>query len=131
NLPIREIDSLSKKTQSWKDTAVKPNENLLSGIRGEYLDVRAEFECGDAEQFGLRLRGEPILYNTKTKRLTTGVIGSAPIELGNGILKLHILLDRTSLEIFANEVRSRRMLRLRRPFSSSDRKSTSLKSTHT
>src|SRR6185295_16699634 len=101
-LPIKEIDSLHKKTQFWKNTTVKPDENLLADIRGEYLDIRAEFEAGDAQEFGLRLRGEPVLYNTKTKRLTTGVIGSAPLELENGVLKLHILLDRTSLEIFAN-----------------------------
>ena len=105
NLPISEIDSLRKKTQFWKNAAVKPGENLLADVRGEYLDIRAEFEAGDAEQFGLRLRGEPIFYSVKTKRLTTGVIGSAPLDLENGLLKLHILLDRTSLEIFANDGR--------------------------
>jgi sucrose-6-phosphate hydrolase SacC (GH32 family) len=105
NLPVKEIESLRKKTQYWKNATIKPGENLLSDIRGQYLDVRAEFEPGDAEQFGLRLRGEPILYSTKTKRLTTGVLGSAPLELENGILKLHLLLDRTSLEIFANDGR--------------------------
>jgi sucrose-6-phosphate hydrolase SacC (GH32 family) len=105
NLPIKEIDSLRKKTQFWKNASVKSGENLLSDLRGQYLDIRAEFEPGDAEQFGLRLRGEPILYNTKTKQLTTGVIGSAPLELENGLIKLHVLLDRTSLEIFASDGR--------------------------
>jgi fructan beta-fructosidase len=104
-LPIREVDSLRNKTQSWKNASIKPGENLLADIRGEYLDIRAEFEPGDAQQFGLRLRGEPILYSVKTRQLTTGVIGSAPLELENGLLKLHILLDRTSVEIFANDGR--------------------------
>src|SRR5204863_113651 len=55
--------------------------------------------------FGLRLRGEPTLYSTKTKRLTTGVLASAPLELENTPRKRRILLDRTSLEIFANDGR--------------------------
>jgi fructan beta-fructosidase len=33
------------------------------------------------------------------------VLGAAPVELENGVLKLQILLDRTSLEIFANDGR--------------------------
>jgi sucrose-6-phosphate hydrolase SacC (GH32 family) len=67
NLPISELDKLRKKTQFWKNAAVKAGENLLWDVRGEYLDIRAEFEAGDAQEFGLRVRGEPILYNTKSK----------------------------------------------------------------
>jgi len=51
------------------------------------------------------VRGEPVYYSVKSKQLMTGIAGSAPLELENGRLKLQVLIDRTSLEIFGNDGR--------------------------
>jgi sucrose-6-phosphate hydrolase SacC (GH32 family) len=106
NLPIKEVEWLySSHTRVWGDVALKPGENLLDGLRGDLFDIRAEIDPGKAEEFGFRIRGEPVTYNVKSKQINTGVLGSAPLELENGRISLRILVDRTSLEIFGNEGR--------------------------
>jgi len=51
NLPSKNSTRYARKTQFWKNAAVKTRRNLLADLRGEYLDIRAEFEPGDTEQF--------------------------------------------------------------------------------
>lgn len=57
-----------------------------------------------ATQIGLTVRGETIVYDVRQKTLTC--LGhTAPLELESGKLKLRLLADRTSLELFANSGR--------------------------
>jgi sucrose-6-phosphate hydrolase SacC (GH32 family) len=65
------------------------------------FDIEAEFEAGDARAFGFEVRGERVAYSTADRRLTA--LGSAPLQLKDGVLRLRILVDRTSLETFAND----------------------------
>jgi sucrose-6-phosphate hydrolase SacC (GH32 family) len=52
----------------------------------------------------LVIRGEPVTFSQKQNRLSC--LGkSAPVELVNGRLWLQVLVDRTSLEVFANDGR--------------------------
>jgi len=41
NVPVKEIDSLHAKTHRFSDTSIKPGENLLSNIRGDFYEIRA------------------------------------------------------------------------------------------
>ena len=51
---------------------------------------------------GLVVCGERIAYSAIEKTLT--VLGcTAPLDLGNAPLRLQVLVDRTSLEVFAND----------------------------
>jgi len=67
------------------------------------LDIEAEFDVGDTTEVGLMIRGESIAYDARTKRLSA--LGEAPLELEDGRRKLRILVDRTSIETFANDGR--------------------------
>jgi len=99
--PVREIESIHGKHHGWHDVAIKPGENLLDGVSGELFHIRARIELGDAAEVGFTVRGVPVSYNVKAKKLTC--LGkSAPLaQLGGGI-ELQIITDRTSIEIFAN-----------------------------
>src|SRR5205823_2222475 len=67
--PVREIERLRAKADSWSDIALHPGDNPLAGITGELFDIRAEIEVGDAAAVGLLVRGEPISYDVKSKEL--------------------------------------------------------------
>jgi sucrose-6-phosphate hydrolase SacC (GH32 family) len=100
--PAREIELLHGKRHDWSDVTLAPGgDNPLSALTGERFDIEAEFEPGDARTFGLEVRGERVAYSAADHRLTA--LGSAPLELKDGVLRLRILVDRTSLETFAND----------------------------
>jgi sucrose-6-phosphate hydrolase SacC (GH32 family) len=103
-LPVSETKKLRGRGRSWRRTAVKPGENLLSKVSGELFEVKAEIEPGDASEVGFTLRGNPVVYNVKDKTLTCRG-KSVDVEPVDGVIRLHIFVDRTSIEIFANEGR--------------------------
>ncbi len=101
--PVKEIDRLHDKHRHWKGT-LRPGENPLAGVRGELFDIRLAIEPASAAEIGLDVRGVPIQYNVKQQMLSC--LGStAPLRLAGGRLALEVLVDRTSIEIFAGEGR--------------------------
>ena len=102
--PVKEIENIHQREHSWSNQTLKPNDNLLSSISGDLFDIRAEIELGDATEFGFTVRGEKIQYNVSDKQLCC--LGkSAPLEPLQNRIKLQILVDRTSLEVFGNDGR--------------------------
>jgi beta-fructofuranosidase len=77
-------------------------------VKGDALEIRADIDPGDAREVGLRLRrsadgskGVPITFDGKQ----LDVAGrKAPLTLGPGEkrLRLHVLLDHSVLEVYAN-----------------------------
>jgi sucrose-6-phosphate hydrolase SacC (GH32 family) len=102
--PVREIESLRVKTHSWGETLVRPGENPLSAIRAELLDIDAEIEPGQAAEFGFEIRGQRLAYSVKNHTLSL-LDKSAPVEPVEGRVRLRILIDRTTVEVYANEGR--------------------------
>jgi fructan beta-fructosidase len=103
--PVREIEILHEKEHSWTREPLKPGENLLSGIRGELFDVRAEIDLGTATEVGLDVRGHRVEYFAPNKTVTC--LGrTMPLEPADGRIKLHVLVDRTSLEVFEGDGRA-------------------------
>ncbi len=103
-LPVREIETLHGRKHAWKDIVLKEGENPASAVSGELFDVRAEFEVGAAAQFGLYVRGIPVIYDVRSRQLSCPPC-SAPVEPEDGKIRLRLLADRTSIEIFANNGR--------------------------
>jgi sucrose-6-phosphate hydrolase SacC (GH32 family) len=100
--PVKEVETIHGEAHKWSNAVLKPGENLLSGISGELFDIRAEIEPRGAAEVGFKFRGIPIQYNVKDRTLSS--LGkSAPLEPEAGRLKLQILVDRTSIEIFGND----------------------------
>jgi fructan beta-fructosidase len=103
-VPVREIKKIRGKRYSWKNTSLKRWENVLCGISGELFEIKTEIELGDASQVGFKLRGTPLVYNVEKKTLScrSKTANLTPLDKK---IKLHILVDRTSIEIFANDGR--------------------------
>lgn len=102
--PVREIESLRVKTHAWGETAVKPGENPLASVKAELLDIEAEIAPGQAAEVGFDLRGQRLVYSAKHRTLS--FLGkSAPLAPIEGRVRLRILVDRTSVEVYANDGR--------------------------
>ncbi|MBA7626916.1 Levanase [subsurface metagenome] len=102
--PIKEIKNIHKKEYYWNNQVLKPGENLLSDVQGELFHIQTEIEVESAAEFGFILHGESIRYTASNNELFC--LGkSASLRPIQGKIKLEILLDRTSLEIFGNHGR--------------------------
>lgn len=106
--PIKEIETLHRKEQKWKNLTVATGEELKLG-KGDLYHLKAELEMTDATEAEIHFHGETI-------RIANGKIGvgeqnltylmpkdatgrNAPIPLKT----LDILLDRSSIEVFGNK----------------------------
>jgi sucrose-6-phosphate hydrolase SacC (GH32 family) len=99
--PVSEIARLYAKTHNISSRTLPPGENALAGIRADLLDIELEIELRDAKQLKLNLRGTEILYDVKAQKLKVldRALSLAPV---NSRLHLRVLLDLTSIELFAN-----------------------------
>jgi sucrose-6-phosphate hydrolase SacC (GH32 family) len=71
---------------------------------GPRLFTNAEFAVADADEFGFVIRGVPVVYNVEEKRLSSGDL-DAILKPQDGKIKLRLLIDRLSIEVFANDGR--------------------------
>ena len=105
SLPVKEIASIQREPKTWTGVILKPGENALSGLSGELWDIQAEFEAGEASELGFTFRGHTVTYssrNARSGRLSNGTV-SAGINTAGKPVKLRILVDRTTVEVFAND----------------------------
>jgi sucrose-6-phosphate hydrolase SacC (GH32 family) len=98
--PVREIDVLHGTERRWSEVELKAGDLPLTDLRGELFDLAVDLDLGDATEVGLVVRGQRIAYHVKEEQLTA--LGSAPLALPDGRLTLRILVDRTSIETFAD-----------------------------
>lgn len=121
--PAAEVDALRQDATHIAGVDVHPDDRqLLTDVKGEGLEIEASFMANDAALFGLRVRCSPdddeytvIAYDAETQRLiidathstlnpkARGEIRSAQLALDEDELRLRIYLDRSVLEVFANE----------------------------
>ena len=107
--PVKEIESLHVKQESWIQKNVIPglNKNLVSKIKGDCLHIKGTFDIKTSDNFGFLLRndksnqGAEVSFNTK-KNILICLGQQAVVEPIGGKLQLEILLDRSSVEVFAN-----------------------------
>jgi sucrose-6-phosphate hydrolase SacC (GH32 family) len=103
--PVREIERLRVRSYKQRDLILSSVARPLLPGNGDLFDIRIELEPNDTAEVGLIVRREYITYSPQDETLTC--LGkSAPLKQINGRIRLHVLVDRTSLEIFANEGRA-------------------------
>jgi fructan beta-fructosidase len=108
--PVKEIEHLHGKGEVWINRNLIPgiNKNPTHGIKNDCLHIIGSFKVKTADNFGFVVRldkknnGTEIMYNVKTSTLSF-MGNSAIVEPIDGTLKLEILLDRSSVEIFVND----------------------------
>lgn len=102
--PVREIEKLHERTRRWRNQTVKPGENPLESIRGELFHIKAGLDVSVVQRCGLNIRDIPLTYDVgKQEIFCHGK--TAPLKSQDGVITLEVLVDRTSIEIFANNGR--------------------------
>ena len=128
--PIEELQSLrDEKIYEVRNADPADVNAELDSISAETVEIQLEFEPTDAEQFGIRLRrtedGEEetyVVYDEPSEtihvdrramtsnhdlrfeeRLQSDLVHSGDVELDDGVLRLHIYIDKSMVECFLNE----------------------------
>lgn len=122
--PVRELERLRGEHIAIRDRDVTGSVRFLEGsaIRGDLLEVIAEIEPRGASSFGLEVRegaGEETVIRVQGSGDAISVdrrrsgradfhsrfagVASAPCRLRAGAVKLHVLVDASSVEVFAND----------------------------
>ena len=121
--PVAELQSLRRKHQHFENLALTPDfPGLPEGIQGDSLEIEAVFEPGPDAEFGLKLLASldgqeqtRVVYAAGLGRLsvdcsasslnskTDRTVHDAPLSLETDrFVRLHIYLDHSVLEVFAN-----------------------------
>lgn len=122
--PVKELQSLRGKHYHFDNLSVSSSIMDLSkrGISGTSLEIMATLKPSTAKKFGFQVRkgenqqtvigykpNENKLYVDRTQAGDNkfsndfpGGIQTAPLQLDNGLIHLHILVDHSSVEVFAN-----------------------------
>jgi fructan beta-fructosidase len=101
--PVKELVSLRAKSHRFAAATVKPGgANPLANVRAELVELRAEFEPGEASEVTFTVRGATIAYDARKQELVVnGHRATAPLR--GGKQHLTIFCDRTGLEVFASD----------------------------
>lgn len=125
--PIQELQSLRGENRlSLRDKSIAEANVLLGEVQGDMLEIQLELERGGANQLGIKVRRSPggeeetLLYYDFSESMlladrtrTTlhpgercrGIQGGK-LELSGENLRLHIYLDRSMVEVYANGLKS-------------------------
>lgn len=124
--PADELTQLRDTHHSFSDLSVEPGSpDLLEGIESDTLEMKVTFDAADAGEYGIVLRSTPdgeeqtVLRCKSWKRelevdrslsslsdAASGTSQSMPVGLENGTLTLHLFLDRSVIEVFANDAQA-------------------------
>jgi fructan beta-fructosidase len=121
--PIGEVQSLRHERLRLENSTIEQANRRIreTGVSGEVCELEAELEPGPASEIGFRLRrgkdtetlagvdtaqGEVFIDRTRSGEVSFSKDfpgrHSARIEIGTSV-KLHIFVDRSSIELFAND----------------------------
>lgn len=126
-MPVKEIKNLYEKKYSWENITLS-GEQQINELNGDTYDFDMELDVSRSQNFEIALRGATIHYNSKTGTISCGGspmrngiipenwvssdlsqinstnnLGRATLRPKKGIIKLRILLDRNTIEIFGND----------------------------
>jgi sucrose-6-phosphate hydrolase SacC (GH32 family) len=101
--PVREIARLYDRVVVARDnTTLRPGENLLETVDADLVDLEIDADLDETSRLVLTLRGERIVYDPAAAKLQCGS-KSAPLKLPTRRIRLRVLLDWASIELFADQ----------------------------
>jgi sucrose-6-phosphate hydrolase SacC (GH32 family) len=100
--PVQEIELIRHTKYAWQEWELGPGQTALPGIDGELFDIEVQLQVRGRGRYGLNARGIPIVYDAASRVLSCQGRKAtlAPIE---GAVRLRVLVDRASIEVFAND----------------------------
>jgi fructan beta-fructosidase len=103
--PVRELESLRQREHAWKQLVVEDGKQTMEEISADLLDISVELAPETAGRAGVIVRGIPVIYDAGKKELACRDV-AVPLAPEEGVVRLRILADRGSLEIFGNDGRA-------------------------
>jgi len=101
--PVRELEALRARSHRFEAMTLSAGDpNPLANVKAELVEVRAEFEPGDAREVVFSVRGATITFEVAKQELAVNQ-HRAPAPLRGGRQRLIIFCDRTGLELFASD----------------------------
>ncbi|AJY77808.1 sucrose-6-phosphate hydrolase [Paenibacillus beijingensis] len=116
--PVRELSRLRRGETAYENVVVK-GETELDGVTGDCFEMELLLDVSEADRAGIKLRvGEAsqeetvLTYNKEEGKLILdrnrsgqgpGGIRKAPVEPDGGLLRLHLFVDRSSVEVFVQD----------------------------
>ncbi len=125
-IPVAELQQLRTKPFHLGPRSISGDDRIFDqrGIRGDTYEIQAEFELDSAKEFGFRLRKGPsdetlVGYDASAHEMFVDRTHSgdtrfskdfparhrAPLLPEKGIVRLHVFVDRCSVEVFGNDGR--------------------------
>ena len=101
---VEEIEDLHGKKHAWKNIDIIPKQNILSYLKSDLFDIDVEFHATNGKEFGFVINGYRVTYDKFENKLKCGD-NEAFLNPENGMIRLRILVDRVSTEIYANQGR--------------------------
>lgn len=99
--PIHEIRQLHKKSHAWRDLTIAEANEKLKTVQGDLFHVCLKVQFVSGTRFALSWKGNPLAdYDLNSNRLNGVFYGGD--RLDRLTMSLELLLDRTSVEIFAD-----------------------------
>jgi fructan beta-fructosidase len=103
--PVTEVDSLRSGSHSKSNAAGSPGANIDSTVGvGELFDLKLATEVGASGEVKLTVPGATLSYDVARKILECNGV-SVPLEPISGRIKLRLLVDKGSIEVFGNDGR--------------------------
>jgi fructan beta-fructosidase len=99
--PVPELASLRGKKHAVTGHGLKPGANPFADAAGTLFDIDAEFDPAGADAVGVTVRGTVVVYDAKKETVTCGKY-TAPLPPTGGKVRLRVLADAGSVEVFAN-----------------------------
>jgi sucrose-6-phosphate hydrolase SacC (GH32 family) len=100
-MPIEEIATLRDKKVTRAKSLLLNSSEELHELNSDLLDLNVTIDVGTAHRVGLRVRGQAIVFGVAKKTLES-LNATAPLSPVDGKITLRVLVDRTSIEVFAN-----------------------------
>ena len=101
-VPVREIERLQERDLAWRDVTVSPGSDPVGEVEGDLLHVRATLRPAGATKCGFAVRGTEVAYDVAAGKLSC-LDKTAPLSAVEDAIRLELLVDRTSVEVFAND----------------------------
>ena len=103
--PVPELKRLRGEHRSLPPTDVPPGDNALAGLEADIFEIDTTLELDEEAVVTLAVGGAKITLNTEERTLRCGGV-EAPLPLDDATrVRLQMMVDRGSIEIFAGDGR--------------------------
>jgi len=96
--PIRELEKLHATEQTWTNRTLRAGQTLPLTPVGDLFRVQAEVTIDEGATLTMNVRGSRITFTAQNM-----ACGAKPVALSGGLKNFEVLVDRTSVEAFAND----------------------------